>query len=255
MLNLPGSIVVCPDTETLFDKLGDALLSAAMDAVEERGVCHVALSGGGTPEPFYVRLLTDPKFRAIPWVKTHVWIVDERQVPENHEKSNIKMIREALTDHAAVPPERVHPMPVLAEDPAGEYERQLAAAFEIDGPPTAANCPRLDFILLGMGGDCHTASLFPESPALHSTRWIDINDGEKVVPPARVTMTYPLINAGRQLAVLAVGSGKAEALQRVADQHTKGEPDIENIPISGIGPAPGVGGLTWYLDDAAAGSA
>ena len=255
MKNLPGSQTVCPDTETLFDKLGDALMSAALDAVEDRKVFHVALSGGGTPEPFYVRLLTDPKFRAIPWAQTHVWIVDERQVPEDHEKSNIKMIREALTDHAAVPDAQVHPMPVLADDPAGEYEKSLADAFGISDPPSAENCPKLDFILLGMGGDCHTASLFPESPALHSTRWIDTNDGEKVVPPARVTMTYPLINEARQIAVLAVGEGKTAALGRVADQYATGRPDIQQIPISGISPAPGSGGLTWYLDDAAAGFA
>ena len=250
-MDLPGTTVVKPDTETLFDKLGEALMQAALDAVEDRGVFHLALSGGGTPEPFYVRLLTDPKFRLLPWAKTHVWIVDERCVPEDHEKANIKMIRESLTDHADVPDDQVHPMPVLADDPAGEYEKTLAQAFGIADPPGASNHPSIDFILLGMGGDCHTASLFPESPALGATRWIDTNDGEKVVPPPRVTMTYPLINAGGYVCVLAVGGGKTAALQRVADQAATGAPDTHNIPISGI--APGNGGLVWYLDEAAAG--
>ncbi|MEM7626496.1 MAG: 6-phosphogluconolactonase [Planctomycetota bacterium] len=253
-MNLPGTVHVAPDTETLFEALGEALMSAALSAVEKRGVFHVALSGGGTPEPFYVRLVTDPKFRVLPWKQTHVWIVDERCVPEDHEKSNIKMIREAMTDHAGIPARQVHPMPVLANDPAGEYEATLAEAFGITDPPGDANHPVMDFVLLGMGGDCHTASLFPESPALHATRWIDTNDGEKVVPPPRVTMTYPLINAARHVAVLAVGGGKTAALQRVADQIATGSPDVDNIPISGIDPAASGGGdLVWYLDEAAAG--
>ncbi|MEE9404090.1 MAG: 6-phosphogluconolactonase [Algisphaera sp.] len=246
MNNLPGSQHVSPDTETLFEALGESLMSCAMSAAEERGVFHIALSGGGTPEPFYIRLMTDPKFRLIPWAKTHLWIVDERCVPEDHEKSNIKMIREALADHCAMPAEQVHAMPVLADDPAGDYEAQLTKAFDMTPDQ---GVPKLDWVLLGMGGDCHTASLFPESPALASTRWIDTNDGEKVVPPPRVTMTYPLINAAREIVVLAVGAGKTAALTRVADQMASGSADPVNIPISGIAPE----NLTWYLDDAAAG--
>ncbi|MBB6430993.1 6-phosphogluconolactonase [Algisphaera agarilytica] len=251
MIKLPGTVVVKPDTEALFEKLGADLLHSAEVAVEKRGVFHLALSGGGTPEPFYVRLVTDPLFRGIPWAQTHIWIVDERCVPEDHEKSNIKMIREAMTDHAGIPASQVHAMPVLADDPAAEYEATLAEAFGITDAPSDSNHPVLDFILLGMGGDCHTASLFPESPALHSTRWIDTNDGEKVVPPPRVTMTYPLINAARHVGVLAVGVGKTAALQSVADQAASGSPDIEQIPISGI--APKSSDLIWYLDQAAAG--
>ena len=243
-MNLPGSVHVAPDTEALFEALGENLMASALDAVEARDVFHVALSGGGTPEPFYVRLLTDPKFRLIPWAKTHVWIVDERCVPEDHEKANIAMIREALTSHAGIPDEQVHAMPVLADDPAGDYEKALSEAF---GMTPADGTPRLDFVLLGMGGDCHTASLFPESPALDSTRWIDTNDGAKVVPPPRVTMTYPLINEARAKAVLAVGAGKREALGRVSA--LDGAVDKVNVPISGIESED----LTWYLDDAAAG--
>lgn len=259
MINLPGSVHIAPDTEALFEALGESLMSAALAAVEDRGVFHVALSGGGTPEPFYVRLVTDPKFRAIPWKQTHVWIVDERRVPEDDEKSNIKMIREALTDNVPTPTRQVHPMPVLADDAPGNYEAQLAEAFDTPAPVVAVDgsyfgtYPALDFVLLGMGGDCHTASLFPESPALYAARWIATNDGDKVVPPPRVTMTYPLINAARRVAILAIGEGKRAALQRVADQLATGSPDIENIPISGIAPASD--DLTWFLDDAAAGSA
>ncbi len=251
MLNLPGTVVVAPDTETLFEKLGEAVLSAALRALDERNVFHFALSGGGTPEPFYVRLVTDPKFRLIPWKDTHFWIVDERKVEETHAKSNMKMIRETLTNHVPTPAEQVHPMPVLADDPAGAYEAELEKAFDRkvgrDAPP------ELDFVLLGMGGDCHTASLFPASPALGVTdRWIAENDGGKVVPPPRLTMTYPLINAARNIAPLIVGAGKHEALKRVHELHESETEDTANVPISGIAPD-GDGELTWYLDDAAAG--
>ncbi|MEM1097613.1 MAG: 6-phosphogluconolactonase [Planctomycetota bacterium] len=249
MLTLPGSTVVAPDTETLFEKLGEALMSSAVDAVEQRGVFHLALSGGGTPEPFYVRLVTDPKFRAIPWDKTHIWVVDERKVPEDHNKSNWKMLREALVDHVTVPSEQLHPMPVMEDDPAGVYEGAMEAAFDLT--VASGDYPKLDFVLLGMGGDCHTASLFPESPALKSDRWISENDGDKVVPPPRLTMTYPLLNAARKLAVLVVGKGKYAALGRVHDLHEAEHVDAANVPISGIEPTHGT--LTWYGDHAALG--
>jgi len=250
MLNLTGYVHVAPDTEQLFDDLGNALLGAAQDAVHRRGVFHMALSGGGTPEPFYVRLVTDPKFRALPWEQTHVWIVDERCVPEDHEKSNIKMIREAMLDHVPIKRSAVHPMPVLAADPAKAYEDEMYAVF---GDVSRTQFPRIDFILLGMGGDAHTASLFPQSPALSVwDRWIATNDGERVVPPPRVTMTYPLINHGRQVAVLLTGKGKFATLKQIEQQLASTGPDLQELPITGIDPSPSGGELTWYLDKAAA---
>lgn len=250
MIKLPGFVHVAPDTEQLFDDLGSALLGNAQRAVRERGVFHMALSGGGTPEPFYIRMVTDPKFRAFPWEQTHVWIVDERCVPEDHEKSNIKMIREALTDHVPIKRSAVHPMPVLADDPAKAYEDEMFGAFP---DLSRIEFPRMDFILLGMGGDAHTASLFPASPALGVTdRWISTNDGDRVVPPPRVTMTYPLINHGREVVVLLVGAGKHATLKQIEAQIASGGPDIQELPITGIDPSPAGGELTWYLDKAAA---
>jgi 6-phosphogluconolactonase/glucosamine-6-phosphate isomerase/deaminase len=137
-------------------------------------------------------------------------------------------------------------MMVMRDRPDELYEAEMRSVFgETDGPP------RMDFVLLGMGGDCHTASLFPNSDAIHvSDRLIVVNDGPNVTPPPRVTMTYPLLNAARQLAVLCVGAKKTEALKRVADQMKTG-PDPVNVPITGIQPTDGV--LTWYLDSDAAG--
>ena len=250
MLKLPGHVHTAPDTEQLFDDLGSALLGSAQRAIQERGVFHMALSGGGTPEPFYMRLVTDPKFRLFPWAQTHVWIVDERCVPEDHEKSNIKMIREAMLDHVPIKRNSVHPMPVMEPNAADVYEDELSVAFGGIAPP---QIPQIDFILLGMGGDAHTASLFPASPALTVTdRWIVGNDGERVVPPPRLTMTYPLINHGREVVVLLTGAGKHATLKQIEQQIKAGGPDIQEMPITGIDPSPHGGELVWYLDHAAA---
>lgn len=272
-LKLPGTLHVAP-VDQLFDDLAHALMKCAADAVRQRGAFHLALSGGSTPEPFYQRLIIDPRYRAVPWKETHIWIVDERRVPEDHEKSNWRMIRRVLTDHLPVKSRQLHPMPVLLADPATAYIEEMTRVFEsleaarsgasnpkseIANPKSAfaspQSIPRLDFVLLGMGDDTHTASLFPGSPGLkETTRWIFNNDGPNVTPPPRVTMTYPLLNAARELGVLCVGAKKLATLQKVDKQLREKGPDVQNMPITGIQPTPGGDGrFTWWLDNAAAG--
>jgi len=257
-LNLSGRTHVAP-ADVLFDDLAISLASAAADAVKNRGVFHVALSGGSTPEPFYMHLCIDPRYRGIPWEQTHFWIVDERRVPEDHEKSNIKMIRETLTDHLPIRKRQVHPMPASLDDLATAYIEEMERIFEslAASQPgatlkTGVTIPRLDWVLLGMGDDAHTASLFPQSPALkEQSRWIANNDGPHVTPPDRVTMTYPLLNAARELVVLCIGAKKLPTLKKVSEQLRKHGADVEHFPITGIKPTDGK--LTWYLDAAAAG--
>jgi 6-phosphogluconolactonase len=247
-LALPGEVHVGNDRDEVFFALGNALWQRAQDAIEQRGVFHLALSGGSSPEPFYQQLATDPHFRSFPWDRTHLWLVDERRVPEDDERSNIKMIREALVDHTTMPTRQVHPMPVMEDDPAALYENTLREALA----PAEGETPRLDAILLGMGGDCHTASLFPHSEAIGVTdRWIAVNEGEAVTPPPRVTMTYPLINAGRYVAALVLGEKKFEALKRIEQQVEAAGPDARALPITGVQPT--AGPLHWHLDAAAAG--
>ncbi len=248
-MHLPGNTTTAPDTETLFERLGEQLMQSAFEAVDERGVFHLALSGGSTPEPFYMRLVIDPKFRALPWKKTHLWVVDERQVPESDTRNNWRMIRESLADHVTTPEDHKHPVPTLADDPADAYQASMQRVFNMS---PRDGVPALDFVLLGMGTDCHTASLFPQSPALDvHDRWIAGNDGPRVVPPPRITMTYPLLNAARRLVVIVVGGNKREPLQRVADLHAERLTDPRELPITGLQPSRGT--LTWYLDPAAAG--
>jgi 6-phosphogluconolactonase len=193
-----------------------------------------------------MHMVIDPRYREIPWDKTHVWIVDERRVVEDHEQSNIRMIRETLVDHVPMRSRQIHAMPVMDDDAADKYEDQLRKHLP-EGP-----LGRLDFILLGMGDDGHTASLFPGSPAQQiEDRWVAINDGPTVTPPDRVTMTYSLINQARQLAVLVTGAKKNATLNRVDQQLFDHGPDIAKLPITGI--MPHEGNLTWYLDHDAAG--
>lgn len=242
---LPGGVNVGADEEDAQERLGRDLLAMAKQAVGARGVFHLAVSGGSTPMPFYRRLMIDPLFREMPWSRTHLWIVDERRAPENSDTNNFKHIHELVVEHADIPPSQVHPIPVDQDDAAERYERALRETLALDTPGEEG---RLDFVMLGMGPDGHTASLFPHTAALNEeTRWVVDNDGPSVVPPPRVTMTYPLINAARTVAFYVLGAGKADMIQRIST----GTDGFETYPCKGIRPSSG--DLIWYLDRAACG--
>ncbi|MGD9688481.1 MAG: 6-phosphogluconolactonase [Phycisphaerales bacterium] len=239
---LPGSVVVCPTTEDLIDTVARDIAAHSIDCVRRFGDFHIALSGGSTPFPLYRHLMIDPDCRAIPWTRTHLWIVDERCVPFDHEKSNWRQIDEILVQHSGIPPEQAHPMMVMQDDAAEAYDRTLHETLEW----REKGHDRLDFVILGMGDDGHTASLFPHSPALEDAgRWVLKNTGPRVTPPDRVTMTYTLLNAARFIAVLCTGTKKQEMIAKVAaGRHSPAE-----LPIQGIKPMRGE--LRWYLDAAA----
>lgn len=233
-----------PTAEALIDRLVGAWADVAREAIHQRGVFHAALSGGSTPKPFYEKLGTDLRC-SDHWLHTHIWVVDERRVSQDDQRSNFRMIRHALIDPAHVAGERVHPVPVSDDDPAAAYEAQLRRVFQ-----ARRGVPRLDFVLLGVGDDAHTASLFPGSPAQSAKGWVANNEGPSVTPPPRVTMTYRLLNGAREIGVLVTGSGKAGVLRRVAQQLREHGPDPVALPITGVQPT--AGRLTWYLDAAAA---
>lgn len=243
--NLPGAVVVRPDPDQVLDALGADLTLHAINCVRTFGDFHLALSGGGTPFPLYRRLMIDPHYREFPWRRTHLWIVDERKVPFDHEKSNWRQIDETIVQHSDIPPEQVHPMLATRDDADVLYEEALRQTLVW----REKGQDRLDFVLLGMGGDGHTASLFPRSQALMeqktSPRFVLNNRGPEVTPPDRVTMTFNLINAARFIAVLCVGEGKKSMLSRVA----AGAESSDDLPILGVKPL--AGELRWYLDHAA----
>ncbi|GAB4515063.1 MAG: 6-phosphogluconolactonase [Phycisphaerales bacterium] len=242
---LPGEVVVRAELDDLHHTMGAELLIHAKNCVRAFGDFHLALSGGSTPLPFYRMLMTDPAFRDLPWKFTHLWVVDERCVPFDDERSNWGQLAHYFARHADIPEKNLHPMP--ATDPNGDvaYERTLREHLMW----REKGQDRLDFVLLGMGADAHTASLFPQSPALREReRLIVFNDGEHVVPPPRMTMTYPLINASRYIAVLATGEKKAQTLRTIASDE---RPSVGEAPILGIEPVGGV--LKWFLDGEACG--
>jgi 6-phosphogluconolactonase len=253
-LQLTGTVHIAPSADQLYDDLAHILVTASTRAVDERGVFHLALSGGSTPEPFYMRLIMDTRYRVIPWKQTHIWIVDERCVPADDDKSNFRMIREVLADHVPTRRRQIHPMPVLGDNPAAMYETELRRAIETSD---ADAVPRLDFVLLGMGDDGHTASLFPHSPALaEADKLIAVNAGPNVTSPDRVTMTFAMLNAARQVAVLVTGEKKAAALRCVDERLRASGPDSQNLPITGINPIcddDNQSALIWCLDAPAAG--
>lgn len=240
---LPGQVSLARDADAAIDEVGLDLFNQARACVRAFGDFHLALSGGSTPMPLYRRLMIDPVYRELPWRRTHLWIVDERCVPFDDERSNFGQIREILCGHSDIPPSQVHPM--RADDPDGDrrYEDELreTLAWREKGHD------RLDFVLLGMGDDGHTASLFPRTAALAvDDRLACFNRGPGVTPPDRLTMTYRLLNASRFVGALVLGARKAPMVHRIAT----GADDARDIPIKGVAP---IGGeMRWYLDSAAA---
>jgi len=253
LTSLPGRVVIKPDADDLVDALAHDLIIAAMQAVNQRGEFHLALSGGSTPRQLFRRLATDPDLRNFPWPDTHIWVVDERCVDLEDDHANWRMMREHLLDHVTTPAEQLHPIPALENRADETYARTLHDVLPVRD---SAGIPRLDFVLLGMGDDGHTASLFPNTGALiEHQRLIMFNDGQSIAPPRpRVTMTYPILNAARAIAVLVAGQAKHQALRQVAEHLARQSGPTPDLPITAIHPAHSDADLTWYLDNQAAGT-
>jgi 6-phosphogluconolactonase len=237
---LRGRLVIEVSPEAVAKRLVDDLVRTLHQRIREAGTVHLALSGGTSPQRLYQLLATDVRYAPNGWAHTHLWLVDERCVPENDPRLNFAMIRSALVDKVPIPPAQVHPMPVDLPDGNRRYEADLRQALASG---------RLDAAVLGMGPDGHTASLFPHSPALDERQaWVRLNDGEHVLAPRpRMTLTYPVLCAARSAAVLVTGASKHAALIAAA----RAPDDVQAHPIVGIRPAED-GSLGWYLDRAAA---
>ena len=232
------SVEVYEGPEGLAEAAAGELASRAAEAIEERGLFTVVLAGGSTPRATYEILARDYAGR-IDWGKVHVFFGDERTVPPDDEDSNYRMAREALLDN--VPVASVHRMQgeLPPDEAAKAYEEELRGFF---GPD---ELPRFDLILLGIGGDGHTASLFPETSALEAhDRWVVANPVLKL-QTTRITLTVPVINAALAVYFLVAGEGKADALAHILG----GDADPRAYPASLIQPQ---GGPRWMLDQPAA---
>ena len=216
----------------------------AAEAVSARGRFTAALSGGKTPVALYTLLAKAPFVSQIPWSHVHLFWGDERCVPPDHGDSNYRMTRESLLDHVPIPPANVHRMqgdmdPVEA---AARYEKQLRDFFA----PHGEALPVFDFILLGLGEDGHTASLFPGTRAIReSSRWV-VGHHVDAHKGWRITLTPPVINAARTVVFIAAGAGKAAVLKEILEGPFR--PDT--LPAQIVRPAGGT--LLWMLDREAA---
>ncbi len=237
-----SNLHVFADHPAFVDGSADFIAGAAASAIAARGRFTMALSGGGTPKPIYARLASADFQARIDWSKVHIFFGDERCVPPDDTRSNYRMAREVLLDHVALPVENIHRFRG-EDDPAREalrYAQVLAGLYR-----TTA-FPAFDLILLGMGDNGHTASLFPGTAALRETeRWV-VAQYVEVMTTWRVTFTAPLINAARLVAFLAEGAGKAPMLWNVLTGPY--QPDV--WPSQLIQPVNGE--LHWLVDAAAA---
>jgi len=207
---------VYPDVDALAKGAAMDLIRMAQRSVAERGIFTLALAGGSTPRKLYSLLASDPAFGNFPWDKTHLFFGDERHVPPSHLDSNYLMVSNTLLTSGLVPAANVHR--VRAELPdanqaAADYDVELRTFFT---QALRFNlCPRFDLILLGMGNDGHTASLFPGSKGLEEKeRWVVANWVEKF-NSARITFTLPVLNAARAVCLLVAGADKADMLHEV----------------------------------------
>jgi 6-phosphogluconolactonase len=213
------------------ERFAATFVSAARAAVSARWAVTVALSGGGTPRPFLVRLAEGGLAASIEWRVVHAYQVDERPVPPDHGDSNYRMLAECLLSRVPIPPDQVHRM-------RGEADDLAAAAADYDaGLPS-----ELDLVLLGLGEDGHTASLFPGSPALAETSRRVVANPVAKLGATRLTLTYPALFAARDVWFIVTGAAKAGLVRDIL----AGEADV---PAARLAEHPRV---TWFLDAAAA---
>ncbi|MGH9863360.1 MAG: 6-phosphogluconolactonase [Candidatus Acidiferrales bacterium] len=205
-----GTLVICPDLESLSREAAQRFVAAVAETLQGRGESFsVALSGGATPRRFYELLASDEFRPKIPWTHLHIFWGDERMVSPDHAESNYRVAREALLTHIPLPPQNIHPIAAhtSAEQAALAYEQELRTHFGRWGRPV------FDLALLGLGADGHTASLFPGATALEEKqRWV-VAHVRGVNQHARVTLTLPVFNQARRVFFLVTGKEKASALQ------------------------------------------
>jgi 6-phosphogluconolactonase len=236
---------VVPDRAALAEAAAAEFTAAATAALGARDRFTVALAGGSTPLDLYRRLASREYAARVPWPGVHFFWGDERHVPPDHPDSNVGAARAALLDHVPVPPSNIHRVPAEladAEAAARAYEDELSRWFA----PAGGAPPRFDLVLLGLGADGHTASLFPGSAALaERRRWVVAPWIEKLAAH-RITVTLPVLNAAARVLFLVSGKDKAPALRQVL----AGPRRPEELPAQAVEPRDGE--VIWLVDGEAA---
>jgi len=230
--------------QELFGAAAELVASAANEAVGERGRFSIALSGGSTPKSLYTLLATNAR-TSLPWDRMFFFFGDERHVPPTDPESNYRMADEAML--SKVPVAQTNVFRVEAENPdaaaaAQAYEQTLRKFFALE----AGQLPAFDLILLGMGPDGHTASLFPGTEGLNEKTKLVVANWVEKLKTHRISLTLPVLNAARCVAFLVSGTDKAPVLKSVLEGNVPGE----QYPAKLVRPAQGK--LIWLLDRAAA---
>ena len=228
---------IYPDRQALIAAALETIVARIHTAINERQTCSIALSGGSTPQPLYAALAQAD----LPWDRIQIFWGDERYVPATDPDSNYGMTKRVWLDLVSIPAANIHPIPTHFERPqlaAEEHERQILAQFGLE----AGSIPVFDIILLGIGDDGHTASLFPHTAALAVTDRL-VTVGDKDGQP-RITFTFPLLNRARCTIFLVAGASKQPALAEIFAPTG----DVQNYPSRGVRPQ---GELLWLLDAAA----
>lgn len=235
------TVRVFPDPDAMSEAAAEQFVACMTDALAARGRFTVALAGGSTPRPLYERL-AGPHRNDIPWNRVYLFWGDERYVPHDAPSSNVPMVHATLLDGTPIPHGNVHPMPTDRDDPeaaAADYADTLRAVF-------SDNDATFDLVLLGLGGDGHTASLFPDDAA--STATDDVPWVRAVEAPprydvrTRLSLTLPAINRARNVFFLVAGAAKHDAVDAVLEQQDPALPPTHVRPR---------GSTHWFLDEAA----
>jgi 6-phosphogluconolactonase len=237
-------LMIMPDAAAIHQAAAERILTLARLRADMSQRFVLALAGGSTPRGLYQRLAAEPFASQMPWQHVHLIWGDERYVPADHADSNYRMVREALLDYVPIPPANIHPVPTdqpTAEAAASAYDREVRALL-----PTPES--QIDLALLGMGGDGHTASLFPHNLAL------SVPTGELVTlvqdapkpPPQRISLTLAALNRAAHVLFLVTGADKATALHAVLRGPSQGAA----LPAQQVQPPQGT--VAWLVDLAAA---
>ena len=232
-------IMICREIDELARHAADEFVRLAQQSAREKGRFAVALSGGSTPRSLYALLATPEFSRQVPWSVTHLFWGDERCVPADHLESNYRMVRESLLGNIEIPMSNIHRMAGEKEPAraAAEYEQELENFFQL----APRDLPRFDLILLGLGEDGHTASLFPGSDALEDAKRLVAATYVVKLKAYRLTLTLPVLNHAAVVLFLITGASKAAVVREIVSD----DKQCVRFPAARVQPAGGR--LVWLL--------
>jgi len=229
-----------PNKEKLVAATTERIADCMEQSIQKNGLCNMALSGGKTPGGIFSLLASNPYRDRLDWSRLHIFWGDERMVPPEHQDSNFRLVRETLLDHIKMPDENVHRMrgEIAPEEAAAEYAELLHDHFK-DSPPC------FDLMLLGLGEDGHTASLFPETDAVEECEKHAVAVFVPKLDAWRVTLTLPVLNAARKILFLVSGKSKSKMVQRIMSN----KQPAKEIPATMVNPQNGE--IHWMMDSEA----